>query len=98
MSLTLSQSLEKHTPDFFVLSSNLKVGRIYRQENAKRPGTEWLWALNGVYGGPKSMRIAGMAATLEQAQSELQTSWEAWMAWAGLQDANPPSQMPAPGA
>ena len=25
MSLTLSQNLEKHTPDFFVLSSNLKV-------------------------------------------------------------------------
>ena len=40
---------------------------------------------NGVYGGPKSMRIAGMAATLELAQLELQTSWEAWMAWAGLQ-------------
>ena len=96
MSLTLSQNLEKHTPEtpnFFAMSSNLKVGRIY-----KRPETGWLWALNGVYGGPKSMRIAGMAATREQAQSELQTSWEAWMAWAGLQDANPPSQIPTPGA
>jgi hypothetical protein len=93
MPLTQVQNPEKQTADFFVMSSNLQVGRIYRQSNAKTPETEWLWALNGVYGGPKSMRIAGMAATLGQAQSELQASWEAWMAWAGLQDANAPTSI-----
>jgi hypothetical protein len=88
MPLTLVQNPEKQEADFFVMSNNLQVGRMYL---GKLKGHEigWLWALNGVYGGPKSMRIAGTAATSEQAQSELQASWETWKTWAGLQDAGP---------
>jgi hypothetical protein len=86
MPLTLVQNPEKQGADFFVMSNNLQIGRIYLGKT-KRHEIGWLWALNGVYGGPKSMRIAGMAATREQAQSELQASWETWKNWAGLQDA-----------
>jgi hypothetical protein len=43
-----------------------------------------------VYGGPDAMRISGITATLDQAQTEMKGSWEQWMAWANLQDATPP--------
>jgi hypothetical protein len=90
MPLKLMQNSEtQKSSDFFVMSGNLRVGRIYRHENTRRPETEWLWALNGVYGGPKSMRITGMTATLDQAQAELKASWEIWMSWASLQEAIP---------
>jgi hypothetical protein len=89
MSLTLLQNPEAKTADYSVMSGNLRVGRIYRHENVRRPEMEWLWALNGVFGGPKSMRITGMTATLDKAEAELKASWETWVAWAGLQDANP---------
>jgi hypothetical protein len=90
MPLTLKQNPEKQDADFFVMSNNLQVGRIYLGKT-KRHEIGWMWALNGVYGGPKSMRIAGTAATREQAQSILQASWETWITWAGLQDTGPPS-------
>jgi hypothetical protein len=89
MPLTLVQNPEKQEADFFVMSNHLQVGRIYLGKT-RRHEIGWLWALNGVYGGPKSMRIAGTAATREQAQSELQASWETWLRWAGLQDTTPP--------
>ena len=50
-------------------------------------GTRWLWALNGVPGGtPTSIRLAGVAATLDEAEAALTQSWEQWLAWAGLSD------------
>ena len=49
---------------------------------------QWLWALNGVYGGPNAMRITGTTATLDLAQTELNESWGKWTAWANLQDSS----------
>ena len=77
--------------DFNVMSGGLCVGRIYKRDSRGRPELQWLWALNGVYGGPDAMRITGMTTTLDHAQTELKESWEKWTAWANLQDsASPP--------
>lgn len=72
--------------DHKVMHGEWQVGQI-----DKRPpftGTEprWLWALNGVPGGPKGIRLAGVTATLDEAEAELRKSWEEWLAWASLSD------------
>jgi hypothetical protein len=71
--------------DFHVMSGSLQVSRIYKRQTV-RPEIQWLWALNGVYGGPDAMRITGMTETLDQAQAELKESWEKGTAWANLQE------------
>jgi hypothetical protein len=86
MPLVLMRNAEA---DFDVMSGRLRVGRIYKRQTP-RPEIQWLWALNGVYGGPDAMRITGMTETLDQAQAELKESWEKWTAWANLQDSTPP--------
>jgi hypothetical protein len=48
--------------DFHVMSGSLRVGRIYKRQTA-RPEIQWLWALNGVYGGPDAMRITGKTSS-----------------------------------
>ena len=83
MPLVLMRNAED---DFNVMSGKLCVGRIYRRDSRGNPQMQWLWALNGVYGGPDAVRIAGITGTLDQAQAELKESWEKWMAWANLQD------------
>jgi len=81
--------------DFNVMSGRLCVGRIYRRARGTAK-MQWLWALNGVYGGPDAMRITGTTATLDQAQTELKESWGKWTAWANLQDSIPaPPPTPA---
>lgn len=94
MPLVLMRNAED---DFHVMSGGLRVGRIYKRESA-RPEMQWLWALNGVYGGPDAMRIAGIAATLDQAQADLKESWAKWTAWANLQDSTLPQHPPPPDA
>jgi hypothetical protein len=37
------------------------------------------------------MRVAGMAATFDQAQAALQGNWEKWLAWAKLQELSDPA-------
>jgi hypothetical protein len=69
-----------------VMHGDWQVGQI-----DKRPaftGTEprWLWALNGVPGRPKGIRVAGVTGTLDEAEAELRKSWEQWLAWASLSD------------
>jgi hypothetical protein len=80
--------------DFNVMSGKLCVGRICRRNTPGRPEMQWLWALNGVHGGPDAMRIAGITGTLDQAQTELNESWVKWTAWANLQDSTPPPPPP----
>jgi hypothetical protein len=89
------QALDDSSDDH-VMSGELRVGRIYKRVTAGRPELQFLWAINGVYGGPDGMRVAGMTATLDQAQAELQENWEKWLAWASLQEISgtPPPQSP----
>jgi hypothetical protein len=78
------------------MSGELRLGRIYQRIGPTRPEAQWIWAINGVYGGPHDMRRAGMTATFEQAHAELSGNWDKWLAWAGLRGDNPVSvQSPA---
>jgi hypothetical protein len=86
MPLTLMRNFEAppEASDNYVLSGELRVGRIYQRVTIGRP--EFLWAINGVFGGPNNMRIAGMATTFDGAQAAFQENWEKWLAWARLQE------------
>jgi hypothetical protein len=74
--------------DYRVMSGQLQIGRIYQRETAVRPEMRWLWAINGVIAGKDVMRHAGMTATFEEAQAELNENWRKWLAWANLQEAS----------
>jgi hypothetical protein len=88
MPLALMQNLEapRDSSNHYVMSGELRVGRIYQRNAPGKPELQFLWAVNGVYGGPDGMRVAGMAATFDQAYAELQENWEKWLVWADLQE------------
>jgi hypothetical protein len=48
---------------------------------ARRPGAGQSTALHA---GPAVMQIVGNAATLKEAQQELDENWRRWLAWAAL--------------
>jgi hypothetical protein len=50
------------------------------------PEARYIWALNGVPGGPDGIRLSGVAATVDEAEAGLKTSWEEWLAGAHLSD------------
>jgi hypothetical protein len=94
MPLALMQNPEVpgDSSDHYVMSGELRVGRIYQRDTPGKPELPFLWAINGVYGGPDGMRVAGMAGTFDQARADLQGNWEKWLAWANLQEISGPTQ------
>jgi hypothetical protein len=75
-----------------VLSGELHVGRIYKRDSADRANSQWLWAIKGVQrAAPDVMRVAGIAAALDEAKAELQENWKKWLAWANLWEDLTPS-------
>ena len=62
MPLALMRNFEapQDATDYYLMSGDLRVGRIYERQGTQ--GLEFLWALNGVFGGPHELRVAGMAA------------------------------------
>src|SRR5882757_4060179 len=95
MPLVLMRNFEapQETYDNYVMSGELRVGRIYKRATAGTPDLQFLWALNGVFGGPHELRVAGMPATFDQAQAALQENWEKWLAWAKLQELSDPAPL-----
>jgi hypothetical protein len=90
-----SASAELRT-DHYVMSGELRVGRIYKRE-ASKPELRWLWAINGVQlTGPEVMRVAGTTATFEEAEAQLKENWDKWLAWAKLQEISGATPHPAP--
>jgi hypothetical protein len=70
-----------------VMHGEWQVGQIDTRPSLLTEGTKWIWALNGVPAAtPSGIRIAGIAATLDEAEAALRESWEQWLAWAGLTD------------
>jgi hypothetical protein len=70
--------------DHRVMHGEWQIGQI---NPALSGGTRWIWALNGVPGGiPTGIRLAGVVATLDEAEVALTESWEQWLAWADLSD------------
>jgi hypothetical protein len=70
--------------DHQVMHGEWRIGQI---NPALSGGTRWTWALNGVPGGtPAEIRLAGVAATLDEAEAALTQSWEQWLTWASLSE------------
>ena len=68
-------------PDYTVYSGGWAVGRIYRPA-AVPISLRWFWSLT--VNGP--MTRSDRVATLEEAKAQFQKSWDAWKAWAKLEE------------
>ncbi len=75
--------------DHLVMHGEWQVGQIDRRPSFINKDSRWIWALNGVPSGPKGLRLAGVAESMEAAEVELKKSWEEWLSWAGLGDGRP---------
>ncbi len=69
-----------------VMHGGWEVGRIDKAPSMTGPGTRWIWALNGVPGGPNGIRLTGVTDTIDEAELELTKSWKQWLEWGGLSD------------
>jgi hypothetical protein len=76
--------------DHKVMHGEWQIGQIDQRPSFLNKDPRFIWALNGVPSGPKGLRLAGVADTIEAAEAELKKSWEEWLAWAGLSDSGPP--------
>jgi hypothetical protein len=77
----LGYGIDKDRQDYTVYSGGWDIGRIYET----RGGPEhlrWFWSF--AVQGP--MTRADKVATLEEAKTQFQKSWDAWRAWAKLEE------------
>ena len=82
MPLMLRPNKEGPPDDYHVWHGGLLVGQIYMRDAAQRSETQWLWALNGVPGGPAGLLFAGLTGTRDEALAHMKESWQKWLAWA----------------
>jgi hypothetical protein len=62
------------------------IGRIYERHGFP-DAVRFFRSLHGVVlTGPPGIHTAGHAATLEEAKAQFQRSWDAWKAWAKLEE------------
>ena len=64
----------------------LAVGRIYERRGFS-PDIRWEWSVHGIVlrRSPR-IRSNGCSGSLEEAKAELQKCWDAWKAWAKLEE------------
>jgi uncharacterized protein (DUF736 family) len=67
-------------PDYTVYCGGWDVGRIYQTRGPD--SLRWFWSMT--VNGP--MTRADRVATLEEAKAQFQKSWDAWKAWAKLEE------------
>lgn len=72
--------------DHKVMHGEWQIGQIDKRPSFVDKDPRFIWALNGVPSGPKGLRLAGVAESIEAAEAEIKKSWEEWLAWAGLSD------------
>jgi hypothetical protein len=77
----LGSGIDKDRPDYTVHSGQWDVGRIYRIRGDP-DHLRWFWSLT--VNGP--MTRAAHVATLDEAKAQFQNSWDAWKAWAKLEE------------
>ena len=71
----------KDRPDYIVVTGEWEVGRIYETRGGP-DNLRWFWSLT--VSGP--MTRSDRVATLEEAKAQFQKSWDAWKAWAKLEE------------
>ena len=77
----LGSGIDKDRPDYAVYCGEWDVGRIY-QTRGGPDSLRWFWSLT--VNGP--MTRSDRVATLEEAKAQFQKSWDAWKAWAKLEE------------
>ena len=77
----LGSGIDKDRPDYTVYCGEWNVGRIYETRGGP-DSLRWFWSLT--VNGPmtRSDRVA-----LKEAKAQFQKSWDAWKAWAKLEEA-----------
>ena len=77
----LGSGIDKDRPDYSVYTGEWEVGRIY-QTRGGPDSLRWFWSMT--VNGP--MTRSDRVATLEEAKAQFQKSWDAWKAWAKLEE------------
>jgi hypothetical protein len=82
----LGSGTYKDNVDYNVLSGEWLIGRIY-ERNGFPDEVRFFWSLHGVVlTRPPSVHTDGFAPTLYGAKAQFQKSWDAWKAWAKLEE------------
>src|SRR4051812_45310250 len=77
----LGSGIDKDRPDYTIVTGEWEIGRIY-QTRGGPDSLRWFWSLT--VNGP--MTRSDRVATLEEAKAQFQKSWDAWKAWAKLEE------------
>ena len=77
----LGSGIDKDRPDYTVLHWRVGFGRIYETRGGP-DSLRWFWSM--AVNGP--MTRSDRVATLEEAKAQFQKSWDAWKAWAKLEE------------
>ena len=77
----LGSGIDKDRPDYTIYTGEWEIGRIY-QSRGGPDSLRWFWSMT--VNGP--MTRSGRVATLEEAKAQLRKSWDAWKAWANLEE------------
>ena len=77
----LGSGIDKDRPDYTVFCGEWAIGRIYETRGGP-DHLRWFWSFTVT--GP--MARAGRVATLKEAKAQLAKSWDAWKAWAELEE------------
>ena len=78
----LGSGIDRDRPDYTVVTGEWEVGRIYETRGGP-DNLRWFWSMT--VNGP--MTRSDRVATLEEAKAHFQKSWDAWKAWAKLEEA-----------
>jgi hypothetical protein len=77
----LGAMIDKDRPDYTIYSGDWAVGRIYETRGGP-DRLRWFWSFTV----DPPMARSDKVATLEDAKAQFQKSWDAWKAWAELQE------------
>jgi hypothetical protein len=77
----LGAGIDKDRQDYTVYTGEWEVGRIY-QTRGGPDSLRWFWSLT--VNGP--MTRADRVATLEETKARFLKNWDAWKAWAKLEE------------
>jgi hypothetical protein len=77
----LGFGIDKDRQDFTIFCGGWAVGRIYETRGGPA-SLRWFWSVT--VNGP--MTRSDRVATLEEAKAQFQKSWDAWKAWAKLEE------------
>ena len=77
----LGSGIDKDRSDYTVFTGEWEIGRIY-QTRGGPDNLRWFWSLT--VNGP--MTRSDRVATLEEAKAQFQKGWDAWKAWAKMEE------------